>query len=77
MKVGEVWKRKASVVKALLNMGAHPISIGSGKVRIVEINDKLVKTIKLYAGDYVEEVNVSRNKFVNMYEKDYDYKEEL
>ncbi len=75
MKIGEVWKRQASIEKALFNMGAHPMSVGSGKVRITGITEKMVNAEKLHSGGYEEEINMPRESFVQLYEKVYDYKE--
>ncbi len=75
MKIGEVWKRQTSVEKALFRLGAHPMSVGSGKVRIIGITEKMVQAEKLNGGEYDEQINMSRESFVQLYEKVYDYKE--
>jgi len=69
MKAGETWRLRESSLKTLFNMGASPIAVGSGKVKIVAIHDNAIeyrKFDKEYTNTHPKET------FIKLYEKVYE-----
>ena len=68
MKVGETWIMKSDTLKALFDMGAHPISVGSPKTVITAINGEMIEHVRI-GKERVHYQN--REEFIKMYEKYY------
>jgi len=68
MKIGETWKMKDATLKALFEMGAHPMSVGSPRVKIVGIKGEMIE----YTRAGKEHHNFTeRDEFIRLYERDY------
>lgn len=69
MKIGEVWKRNEASMRELFKMGAHPISIGSCKVKITNMDNDIIFYRRL-EDDF--DRRMVREQFVGIYERDYN-----